>query len=124
MADVHVTLRGAKALVKAVIETYKDRYPNIWENYTLVLLLVIREQAGVFIPPDAIDAAAQGRLPNLTSIHRALTVVKKDYQTPQQAARSEDLDEEWRQVLSVEAASVSLSSPRRKVKSAGDPEDA
>jgi len=95
---VETEFRTARSVVRGVIEKYRDRYPNIHESYTLVLLLVIREQ-GVFIPPDAIEKAAQGELPNLTTIHRALTDVKKLYQTPAQAARSEDLEEDWRKVL-------------------------
>ena len=98
MSGVAVELGTSRGRVRAVIEKFKGMYPNIWENYTLVLLLVIREQ-GVFIPPDAIDKAARGELPNLTSIHRALTLEKKHYQTPVQAQRSAELDEDWRTVL-------------------------
>lgn len=92
-------LRGNQLLVAQVIEKYRVMYPNIWENYTLVMLLVIRER-GVFIPPDAIDRAARGELPNLTSVHRALTLVKKRYQTREQAERSVELEDDWRDTLS------------------------
>ena len=92
-------LTTARELVRCVIERYRDRWPGIAENYTLVLLLVIRER-GVFIPTDAIEAAARGELPNLTTVHRALTIVKKLYQTGPQAARSAELQQEWREVLS------------------------
>jgi len=92
-------LSTARELVRRVIEKYKSQFPNLWNSYALVLLLVIRER-GVFIPPDAIEAAARGELPNLTTVHRALTVVKKLYQTGPQAARSAELQQEWREVLS------------------------
>jgi hypothetical protein len=94
-------LSGNRALVHQVIERYRSQFPGIWENYTLVLLLVIRDQ-GVWISPEAIAKAAAGDLPNLTSIHRALTLVKKDYQTPEQARRSDELEEDWRETLSGE----------------------
>ena len=97
-SGVETELVTCKEKVRRVIEKYKDRFEAIWENYTLVLLLVIREQ-GVFIPPDAIEAAARRELPNLTSIHRSLTLVKQLYQPPDQAARSDELEDDWRTVL-------------------------
>ena len=98
IADVASDLGTAEEQVARVIEKFRGTFPDIWESYTLVLLLVIRER-GVFIPPDAIEAAARGELPNLTTIHRALTRVKKRYQTAAQAVRSTELEDDWRQVL-------------------------
>lgn len=97
-SDVAHEFETAQDLVKAVIEKYRTTYPGLWENYTLVLLLAVRE-SGVWISPDAIAAAADGKLPNLTTIHRALTVVKKDYQTPEQQEKSDRLENEWRHMF-------------------------
>ncbi len=97
-ADVAHQYEKARDLVKRVIEKYRTAYSALWENYTLVLLLVMRE-SGVWISPDALKLAAEGELPNLTSIHRALTDVKKDYQTSEQKETSERLENEWRRVF-------------------------
>lgn len=96
--DVAHQYEKARDLVRRVIDKYRTTYPALWENYTLVLLLAMRE-SGVWISPDALKLAADGELPNLTSVHRALTDVKKDYQTPEQKETSERLESEWRRVF-------------------------
>lgn len=97
-ADVAGQFEKARDLVKRVIEKHRTTYPGLWENYTLVLLLAIRE-SGVWISPDALKLAAEGKLPNLTSVHRAMTDVKKEYQTPEQKETSARLEDEWHAIL-------------------------
>lgn len=96
--SIRKEIETARDLIKAVIEKYRDQFPSCWENYTLILLLAIREQ-GVFIPPDAIEMAARRELPNLTTLHRAMTKAKKAFQTVEQKARSDALEDDWRTVL-------------------------
>ncbi len=96
--DVEREFRTNESRVRAVIEEYAGRYPGIHESYTLVYLLVLRRE-GAAIPESTIRAAARGELPNMTSVHRALTLAKKDYQTPAQRFRSYETEGRWRRMF-------------------------
>lgn len=91
-------LASTVELVKRVIAKYRDRYPTLWENYTLVLLLCERE-SGIWISPDAIESAARGTLPKLNTLDRALRVVKKLYQSEEARKRSSELESAYASVL-------------------------
>ena len=96
--DLEDTFLTHRQKVRRVILKHRNQFPDLWENYTLVLLLVIREE-GIFIPPDAIEAAARHELPNLTSVHRALTEIKKEFQTAEQEEASTTEEWNWREMM-------------------------
>ncbi len=75
---------------------YEDQYPDLLQNYTLAMLLYVDEYENApryggnwdYLLQDA----AESKLVNFTSLHRAITEVKRDFQTP--ALRKEALKRE------------------------------
>ncbi len=106
IADVLDTIQDR---IRVLLAKYGDDYPDLWENYTLVELLYLYEfhydpmkeerdgQEGHITR--FMELAAEGRLTKFPSIHRALTIVKKEYQTPDQRRRSADLEESWGEAM-------------------------
>jgi hypothetical protein len=88
-----------KARCDAIIRAYRDRWPKLHQNYTLVLLLVLRDFDRVWIAPDVLEKAARGELTNLTSLHRALTQVKKRYESPEDRAVNLTREMSWRELF-------------------------
>ncbi len=67
---------------------YEDQYPDLLQSYTLTMLLYVREYewmvTGEVSLDGLIDLAENGPegMVNFTSLHRAITEVKRDFQTP------------------------------------------
>lgn len=94
------------ARIRWLIGKYGQDIPDLHEDYTLVELLYFDE----FLLPKRmpagyqgmrgalrwlIDEALEGNLPSVLSIHRAQTIVKKDYESPEQRRRSMERDLAW-----------------------------
>lgn len=81
-----------KANLERLFNLYGDTYPNLAGNYSLMLMLYLRDVGRVRLDPNDIQRAAVllGKgFPNLTSVHRAFTDVKKRHETPEQRAEDE-----------------------------------
>ncbi len=72
---------------------YEDQYPDLLQDYTHTMLLYVLEyedpcrspldhRVGLHTLYHLCDAAGEGLLVNFTSLHRAITEVKRDFQTP------------------------------------------
>lgn len=96
--------------VRLLLGKYGERFRDLHENYTLVDHLYFLEYGDPCTSPldhdvghhtlhHFIEYAAMGRGPKVLSIHRALTIVKKDFQTAEQRRRSAELEEAQREAL-------------------------
>ena len=99
-----------KQRVAALALKYGDEYPDLLQNYTLAMLLYLREYVSwpAASRPGALDyyieAANIGEIVNFTSLHRAITATKKDFQTPEQRKRGLELDAAWAKGLTMDDA--------------------
>ena len=91
-----------KARLARLALKYADEYPDLLQNYTLAMLLYVREyeHAGVLdnghrALTRMIEAASERRLVNFTSLHRAITATKRDFQTPEQRKRGLEQEEAY-----------------------------
>ncbi len=89
---------------------YTKEYPDLLQNYTLAMLLYVHEyELGVTLPrrrdlsvlSALIRRAKQGTLVNFTSLHRAITATKRDFQDPEQRRKALILQEDWGEALRV-----------------------
>ncbi len=104
-------LHTLKQRVAALVEKYADEYPDLLQNYTLTMLLYVREYETKLVKGAAslawlIDRAADGEdgrgLVNFTSLHRAITATKKDFQTPAQRRAGLKKEEAYRESFVVD----------------------
>ncbi len=106
--DVRKILTTLVERVDHIIEMYGDKFLNLHENYTLLMLLYVREYEAGFPKGAAslawlIDRAADGKdsrgLVNFTSLHRAITIAKKKFQNEKDRVRSDEKESEYQNVL-------------------------
>lgn len=101
-AEISEELRTLEARVRYLIETFRERWPKVHENYTLLTLLYLAEFDGLHFWDDDFEQAAQGELVNITSLHRAITLAKKAYQDEGDRARSDTKEAAYREALAPE----------------------
>ena len=70
-----------KDWVTSTIDKYRDVYPGLHENYTLLMLLVLVDKDAVDLMAEDVLRASRYELTNLTSLHRAITDAKKEYES-------------------------------------------
>ena len=101
----HETL---KQRVAALALKYADEYPDLLQNYTLAILLYVDEYENAPLYGADWDYllqdAEEGKLVNFTSLHRAITSVKRDFQTPEQRKRGLTQEEAWAEGLTMDDA--------------------
>ncbi len=102
--EEHETL---KQRVAHLAIKYEDQYPDLLQNYTLAMLLYLREYGPQFQLIDPfkpfLKPAAEGELVNFTSLHRAITATKKDFQSPQKRRAGLEREEAWTMSFKVDA---------------------
>lgn len=108
--------------VAALAEKYG---PEVLQNYTLTWMLYMHDYEGIrfnrapldgYEPQDppavargwlpdsvVLRMAKAGRFANMTSVHRAITAVKRDFQTPEQRRRALEREAGYREAFRVEA---------------------
>ncbi len=86
----NATLQGK---LEFLVIKYRDIFPELWENYTLLNLLYLRDFDKLPVPRRALDMAYRNELVNLSSLHRALRLLKKKWQTPEQKTLGRERDE-------------------------------
>lgn len=87
-----------KRNIKGLVKKYREEYPDIVRNYTLLMVLYWRDIDGFPVPDAFIERAEVGTLTNPSSVLRAFRKVKKRYQTMEEKRRVSHLEQEWRRV--------------------------
>jgi hypothetical protein len=106
--EIRDHLKTVKDRVRGIINAYKAEYSNLWEDYTLVAFLYFREYHVWYdrmpepvVKPleQLIIQAANKSLPSMETVCRALRIVKKEFQTPEDRERSREKEEAYRKAL-------------------------
>lgn len=82
-----------------LVRRWSRFYPGLHENYTLLMLLYLEEFQGIEIDHSVLRHAADHKLVNFTSLHRAITVAKKLFQDERDRDRSYTREAEYHQAL-------------------------
>lgn len=93
-----------KERIRSIILEFRHKSPNIHLNYSLVTLLYLRkyclgEEEDL---ENLLTKAAQWELPSMTSLCRLMTIVKKEFETPEEAEEAERREEEWTVLMRTE----------------------
>ncbi len=97
--EIRRELATIQRKLEDLVIKYRAVWPQIHENYNLLDLLYLREYEGIPIPTKALDRAASRQLVSISSIHRALRLLKKKWQTVEQLLFGEELEEAYRKAL-------------------------